>query len=88
MPVVFNNGSNYNYHFIIKELTNQFEGKLERLGENTNSNYNYHFVIKELANDFEGKLECLGEKTEKYKSFQFQWKTKSQKSIKILMKLL
>ena len=25
-PVVFHNGSNYDYHFIIKELANEFEG--------------------------------------------------------------
>ena len=35
IPVVFHNGSNYDYHFIIKELTNKFEGKHEYLGENT-----------------------------------------------------
>ena len=28
-------GSDYDYHFIIKELTNKFEGKCEYLGENT-----------------------------------------------------
>ena len=33
-PVVFHNGSNYNYHFIIRELANAFEGKFECLGEN------------------------------------------------------
>ena len=27
----FPNGSNYDYHFIIKELANEFEGKLECL---------------------------------------------------------
>ena len=35
IPVVFHNGSNYNYQFIIKELANEFEGKFESLGENT-----------------------------------------------------
>ena len=25
VPVAFHNGSNYDYHFIIKELTNEFE---------------------------------------------------------------
>ena len=35
ISVVFHNGSNYDYHFIIKELANEFEGKFERLGENT-----------------------------------------------------
>ena len=32
IPVVFHNGSNYDYHFIIKELANKFEGKFECLG--------------------------------------------------------
>ena len=33
IAVVFHNGSNYNYHVIIKELRNPFEGKLECIGE-------------------------------------------------------
>ena len=32
--VVFHNGTNYDYHFIIKELANEFEGQFEYLGEN------------------------------------------------------
>ena len=32
--VVFDNGSNYDYHFIIKELAKDFEGKFNCLGEN------------------------------------------------------
>ena len=35
MCAVFHNGSNYDYHFIIKELTNEFEEIFECLGENT-----------------------------------------------------
>ena len=35
IPVVFHNGSNYGYYYIIKELANQFEGKFECLGQNT-----------------------------------------------------
>ena len=35
IPVVFHNGSNYDYRFIIKELANEFEGQFECLGENT-----------------------------------------------------
>ena len=34
-PVVFHNGSNYDYHFIIKELAKSLIEKLECLGENT-----------------------------------------------------
>ena len=29
IPVVFHRGSNYDYHFIIKELANEFEGQFE-----------------------------------------------------------
>ena len=32
--VLFHSGSNYDYHFIIKELAEEFEGKFECLGEN------------------------------------------------------
>ena len=31
IPVVFHNGSNYDYHFIIKELAEVFEGQFECL---------------------------------------------------------
>ena len=34
IPVVFHNGSNYDYRFITKELTNDLEGQFECLGEN------------------------------------------------------
>ena len=33
--MVFHNGSNYDYHVIIKELANEFEGQFKYLGENT-----------------------------------------------------
>ena len=35
IPVIFHNGSTYDYRFIIKELTEEFEGQFECLGENT-----------------------------------------------------
>ena len=35
IPVVFYNGSNYYYHFIIKELANKCVRQFEGLGENT-----------------------------------------------------
>ena len=34
MFLVFQNGSNYEYHFIIKELANETEGKFECLEKN------------------------------------------------------
>ena len=35
ISIVFHNGSNYDYDFVIKELANEFEGQFECLGENT-----------------------------------------------------
>ena len=35
VSIVFHNGSNYDYHFIIKELAEEFEEKFTCLGENT-----------------------------------------------------
>ena len=35
MCPIFHNGSNYDHHFIIKELAKEFEGEFECLGENT-----------------------------------------------------
>ena len=34
IPIVFHNGSTYDYHFIIKELVKEFEGNFECLGDN------------------------------------------------------
>ena len=34
ISVVFHNGSNHDYHFIIKELPNKFEGQFECLEDN------------------------------------------------------
>ena len=35
IPVVFHNGSTYDYNFIIKQLAKEFDGQFECLGENT-----------------------------------------------------
>ena len=35
IPIIFHNGSTYDYHFIIKELVKKFEGNFECIGENT-----------------------------------------------------
>ena len=35
IPVVFHNGSSYDYHFIIKELAEEFKKQFICLGENT-----------------------------------------------------
>ena len=46
VPIVFHNGSNYNYHFITKELANEFEGQFECLGENTEKNKTFSVPIE------------------------------------------
>ena len=51
IPVVFHNGLNYDYHFIIKELANEFEGQFECLGENIEKYKTLSILIeKELKN--------------------------------------
>ena len=46
IPVVFHNGSTYDYHFIIKELIKEFEGNFECLGENTEKYITFSVPIK------------------------------------------
>ena len=51
VPVVFHNGSNYDYHFIIKELANEFHGQFECLQENTEKYKTFSVPIeKEVTN--------------------------------------
>ena len=46
IPVVFHNGSTYDYHFIIKELVKEFDGNFECLGENTEKHITFSVLIK------------------------------------------
>ena len=46
IPVVFHNGSTYDYHFIIKELAKEFEGNFECLAENTEKYITFSVLIK------------------------------------------
>ena len=46
IPIVFHNGSTYDYHFIIKELVKEFEGKFECLGENTEKYITFSVPLK------------------------------------------
>ena len=46
IPVVFHDGSTYDYHFIIKELPEEFEGEFECLGENTEKYITFSVPIK------------------------------------------
>ena len=46
IPVVFHNGSTYDYHFIIKELAEEFKGKFECLGGNTEKYITFSATVK------------------------------------------
>ena len=43
---MFHDGSTYDYHFIIKELAEEFEGEFECLGENTEKYITFSVPIK------------------------------------------
>ena len=46
IPVVFHNGSTYDYHFIIKELVKEFDGNFECLGESTEKCITFSVPLK------------------------------------------
>ena len=46
IPVKIHNGSKYDYHFIIKELAEEFKGEFECLGENTEKYITFSVPIK------------------------------------------
>ena len=46
IPVVFHNSSNYDYHFIIKELAKEFEGEFEYLEANIEKCKTFSVPIK------------------------------------------
>ena len=46
IPIVFHNGSAYDYHFIIKELVKEFDGNFKCLGENTEKYITFSVPLK------------------------------------------
>ena len=46
IPVIFPNGSCYDYHFIIKGLAKEFEGDFECLGENKEKYITFSVPVK------------------------------------------
>ena len=46
IPVVFHNGSTYDYHFIIKTLAEEFEGEFECLGGYTEKYIIFSVLLK------------------------------------------
>ena len=55
VPVLFHNGSVYDYYFIINYLGREFKGNSECLGENTEKYINFTVPFKKVINDKEIK---------------------------------
>ena len=51
IPVIFHNGSSYDYHFIIKGLAEEFDGDFECLGEKKEKYITFSVPIKEESNE-------------------------------------
>ena len=52
--LIFNNGSNYDYHFVIKEPANELEGKFIYLGENTEKYRTFSVLIEKKSIEIDG----------------------------------
>ena len=52
-PLVFHRVSNYDYHFIIKKIINEFEGQFECIGENKEKYKKFSVLTKKeiIKND-------------------------------------
>ena len=46
IPTVFDNGSTYDYHFVIKKIAEEFKGDFECLGENTENLSLFQCLLK------------------------------------------
>ena len=81
LPIDFHNGSNYDYHFILKEVVEEFKKQFTRLGENTEKYITYAALIeKEIT-----RIDKNGEETKNiYLTYcnlliaQDLWQTHSQ----------
>ena len=58
IPVVFHNGSTYDYHFIIKELVKEFDGNFECLSENTEKYITFSVLIKKKIENKNIEITC------------------------------
>ena len=67
IPVVFHNGSTYDYHFIIKQLAREFKGCFECLGENTEKYITFSVPIKKVLDNDNDKKKGKDKKKSKDK---------------------
>ena len=72
---MFHDGSTYNYHFIIKELAEEFEGEFECLDENTEKYITFSVPIKKETtkkdNDSNDKITKISYKIKFIDSYRF-----------------
>ena len=65
IPVVFHNGSIYDYHFIIEQLAKESEGQFECLGENTEKYISFSVPIeKEVITGYDEEDDNIKEEEE------------------------
>ena len=74
-PVVFHNGSTYDYHFIMKVLAEEFEGESECSGENAEKYITFSVLIKKeitkIDKDGNDKIMKISYKIKFIDSFRF-----------------
>ena len=75
IPIIFHNGSTYDYLFIIRELVKEFEGNFECLGENTAKYITFSVPIKKKI---ENKDMVITYKIKFIDSFRFMATTLSK----------
>ena len=72
---MFHNGSNYDYHFTIKELAEEVEGEFECFGENTEKYITFSVPIKKETTkedrDGNDKIKKISNKTKFIDSYRF-----------------
>ena len=75
IPVAFHNGFTHDYHFIIKELADEFEGKFECLGENAEKYITFSVPFKKenkkIDKDGNEKILKISYKAKFIDSFRF-----------------
>ena len=57
IPVIIHNGSNYDFHFIIKELAKKFKSKMRCIGENTETYKTFSVEFQKDENNNENNNE-------------------------------
>ena len=86
IPIVFHNGSKYDYHFIIRELAREFKYYLECLGENTEKYITSSVPIKKVL-DQDKKDDNDSDNDKNEKNGKDKKKDKDKKNIIITCRL-